>query len=577
VSACNPVNPSVPFAFNFLLDPAPEEWGFDYQSPSLSEEWGLDPFLAKTLTVLVDRAEQTAKQLQVTAQIPSSDYFLKRGYPDPLGRAGNAEISWCAADSLNPFSGVVIEPPQKMYDDNLHNIALKPFLDAYDAETDWRKRSAIFKALFKPASIELGIVAVLESINREFPDLARPLPDLVTPQEKDWDETGKLRRKMRREAKQVSWEEDESNHGARFTYAAWAHTVDYRPKRATLETFLSDASEKVAHLFKNVLVDSAEIWYPRKKKKSKGIDPPKTLYVENGELVYACTRGCNLSFRNYVCFHGIPFTNRCTEACAECRIPHKETKFNLSTTFQPSIEKGSCFSTQRGNPQKTRCVRADAWTYKFWEKQLKIRRWDEELQRGRDQSMRHLRRKSNLTVTVPVASMDEPAYVPSTQFSRSGIDHELDAVNDLGSEYSSGVSLDAMLRDGEDDPNAREDSNSEHFSDPDSADSESEGFSFFGLDFGATTIKQARIIKRVVPEWMYNDTFVRGVIDGMYPHPHQDRKRHTLHWLVDAYFRRMEDSTTLCETLALSQKGLDSKLSRFKERAEKAAASPLIS
>ncbi len=191
--------------------------------------------------------------------------------------------------------------------------------------------------------------------------------------------------------------------------------------------------------------------------------------------------------------------------------------------------------------------------------------------------MRHLRRKSNLTVTVPVASMGDPAYVPSTQFSRSGIDHELDTVNGLGSEYSSGVSLDAMLRDGEEDKNSTEDSNSEHFSDPSSADSESEDFSFFGLDFGATTIKQARIVKRVVPEWMNNDTFVRGVIDGMFPHPHQHRKRRTLHWLADAYYRRMEDAATLCETLGLSQKGLEAKLGRFKTKAEKAAASLLIS
>jgi hypothetical protein len=556
VSACNSVvpSPSVSSHFDFL-----------------SERWGLD-------RELVDRAELAAERLQLTAQIPSPDYFLRRGYPDPIGRSNCVEISQSADDSLKPFSGVAIEPPQKLYDENLRNIALKPFLAAYDAETDWRKKNAIFKALFKPASIELGIVAVLESINRAFPDPARPLPDLVTPHEKDRDETGKLRRKIRQEGFcPVSWEEDESNHGARFTYAVWTHVVDYRPKRATLETFISDASEKVSHLFKNVLADSAEIWSPKKKKKSKDIKPPKTLYLENGEWFCECTRGCNQSFRKHVCFHGIPFKDRCTEACAKCRVPYKGTKIDLSTTVQPSIEKGSCFSTQRGNPRKTRCVRADAWTYKFWEKQLKIRRWSEELQRGLDQSMRHLRRISNLTVTVPVASIDDPAYVPSTQFSRSGIDHELDDVNDLGSEYSSGVSLDAIFQDGEEDQKPNEDSNSKDLSAPNSADGESEGFSFFGLDFGATTIKQARIVKRIVPGWMYNDAFVRGVIDGMYPHPHQDRKRHTLHWLADAYFRRMEDVNIICETLGLSQKGLDSKLSRFKGRADKAAASLLIS
>jgi len=521
----------------------------------------------------VDRADLAWQRLHLTAQIPSPDYFLRRGHADPLSRAGDVEISRSADDSLKPFSGVVIDHPQKLYDDDLHNIALKPFLAAYDAETDWRKRNAIFKALFRPATIELGIAAVLESINREFPDPARPLPDSVTTREKDkdYDKKGKPRRKMRLEVEEVLWQDDEIYPGTRFTHEAWADTVGYKPKRSTLETFLSDASEKFRHLFKNVLVDSAEIWSPRKKKKSKGIDPPKTLYLEPGESkpVYACTRGCNQSFRNHVCFHGIPFTHRCTEACAECRIAHKETKVDLSTTLQPSVEKGSCFTRQRGIPWKTRCERANAWTYKLWEKQLKISRWSEEIQRGRDQSMRHLRRKSNLTVTVPVASMGEPAETTIQPFI-SRIDHALDAVNDLGSEYSSGVSLDEMLR--EEDPNAKEDSDSKHFSEPNSADSESEGFSSFGLDFGATTIKEARIIKRVVPDWMYNKTFVRGVIDGMYPHPHQDRKRRTLHWLADAYYRRMEDVNILCENLGLSQKGLDSKLGRFKGKAEKAAA-----
>jgi hypothetical protein len=35
-----------------------------------------------------------------------------------------------------------------------------------------------------------------------------------------------------------------------------------------------------------------------------------TLHLEDGEWVYACTRGCNQSFRNYICFHGIPFIDR---------------------------------------------------------------------------------------------------------------------------------------------------------------------------------------------------------------------------------------------------------------------------
>ena len=88
-----------------------------------------------------------------------------------------------------------------------------------------------------------------------------------------------------------------------------------------------------------------------------------TLHLEDGEWVYACTRGCNQSFRNYICFHGIPFIDRCTEACAKCRVPHRETKVNLSTELQPSIKGGSSFSAQRGIPRKTRCVRADSFTY----------------------------------------------------------------------------------------------------------------------------------------------------------------------------------------------------------------------
>jgi hypothetical protein len=84
----------------------------------------------------------------------------------------------------------------------------------------------------------------------------------------------------------VPWQQDCLDLGSRFTYAAWQHNVGYKPKRATLETFIADASENLTYLFKNVLVDSAEIWSPPKKKKSKGIDPPKTLYLENGEWVY---------------------------------------------------------------------------------------------------------------------------------------------------------------------------------------------------------------------------------------------------------------------------------------------------
>jgi hypothetical protein len=112
---------------------------------------------------------------------------------------------------------------------------------------------------------------------------------------------------------------------------------------------------------------------------------------------------------------------------------------------------------------------------------------------------------------------------------------------------------------------------------PLSRDSERRELDRLGFGGSRMSLKQARIVKRVVPQWMYNDTFVRGVVDRMFPHPHQERKRHTLHWLLMAYFRRMEDVNIICETLGLSQKGLDSKLSRFKERAEKAAASLLIS
>jgi hypothetical protein len=296
VSACNPVvlNPFVSSRFDFLLDPVPEEWGLD--------------------RVLVDRAEIAAKRLQLTAQIPSPNYFRMRGHHDPLGRASDVEISQGAGDCLKPFSGVVIEPPQKLYDDNLHNIALKPFLDAYDAETDFARQSAIFHAIFPKCGawpsnlesdvLERGIQHTLQGIERDFDGQPRRMfvPFLKAVAASDYDATGeprekgRLPRKIRQEGScPVSWEEDESNHGARFTYAAWTHTVGYRPKRATEKTFISDASEKIAYLFKGVLVDSAEIWSPRKKKKSKGIDSPKTLYLENGEWVYACTRNEVLS------------------------------------------------------------------------------------------------------------------------------------------------------------------------------------------------------------------------------------------------------------------------------------------
>jgi hypothetical protein len=49
--------------------------GLDYPSPStfnfLSERWGLDPFLAKTLTVLVHRANSAAQRLKTLAEIPA--------------------------------------------------------------------------------------------------------------------------------------------------------------------------------------------------------------------------------------------------------------------------------------------------------------------------------------------------------------------------------------------------------------------------------------------------------------------------------------------------------------------------
>jgi hypothetical protein len=99
--------------------------------------------------VLVDRADLAAKRLQISAQIPSPDYFLRRGYDDPFGRARGVEISGSADDSLKAFSGVVIEPPQKLYDDNLHSIALRPFLAAFQTER------GVFRLLLRRRNVRI--------------------------------------------------------------------------------------------------------------------------------------------------------------------------------------------------------------------------------------------------------------------------------------------------------------------------------------------------------------------------------------------------------------------------------------
>ncbi len=535
--------------------------------------------------------------------IPSPDYFRIKGHADPLGRRstlfGQTEQQGHAAirESVNggyklvsPSIGAESEPAiENLYDADLRNIKLKPFLDAYDAETDWRKQSAIFKALLKPASVEMGIEAVIALINRDFPTRASELPSLsrAKPPE-DPDAVGKLRRQLWNEGCQPAWQDDEHNNGLRFSFAFWDEAVGYEPPLETLDSYLGAAQEKYVFLFKRVLSDSAAIWSPRKNKTQKKYGATRTLHFENGEWVPECTRGCNLSFRDHVCIHGVAFATRCTETCEKCRVPYKPargTAHDFSTTSQPQRQRGSCFSSRNlspdGKPVKTCCIRATTVTYRWWERRLKLAHWSDEATRGRDQSTAHLKRSWLPSSLLPGADGDTGYDFHSTnQF--AGVD-DLDRANDLGSDFSSDVSLDTMLRDTdldsklERDPDVRAD-----FGNPnphnetdlrngqDSAEELDLGPTIQTLDrsdFGCPV--QGRKFVRDVPEWANDTGFVRRVIDEMYPHPHQQKKRGAFHWLIDGFFRRMMATSQLCETLDLSPKGLATKITRFKQRCEK--------
>src|ERR1700733_5626827 len=261
--------------------------------------------------------------------LPSPDYFYVRGHADPFNRRPTINPANDSFPSRSVLGGHQREPTPQLYDADLRSLKLKPFLAAYEAETDWRKQSAIFKALFHPSSIDLGISALLEKINHEIAGSTRPLPDLVTPEQEDKDKQGKLRRELWQECCRVSWQEDEHNNGLRLSFAASADAVGYKQKKKTLESFLADVRAKYRYLFKKVISDSAPIWSPRKQPKEKRVGRPRTLHLENGEWVPECTRGCNLAFREHVCIHGVQFTTRCTEACDKCRTPFKPKRGTL--------------------------------------------------------------------------------------------------------------------------------------------------------------------------------------------------------------------------------------------------------
>ena len=248
----------------------------------------------------------------------------------------------------------------------------------------------------------------------------------------------------------------------------------------------------------------------------------------SGEWVPACTRGCDSSYRNGVCFHGIPFSDRCTDNCPECRKAHRSRRSR-------NAFKGDAWTPQHNAEWYEGCLTPIAvLSKKFpglksqWDEKLREEPWSEEESRGRDQSEIGLLAAAFRTIA-------KDAVVVYEDF-----DGTLYKNEDLATRFKLDKAITQLTK--------------EHHLDPQKL-----------------SIVDGVKVCRTVPMWTSNDKFIADFLRWLYPHVRQKEKREKACSLIYFYWRRFESIKEIATELKLTEKGIEMKLSRLKEKAKEFA------
>lgn len=226
----------------------------------------------------------------------------------------------------------------------------------------------------------------------------------------------------------------------------------------------------------------------------------------DGIKVSACTRGCHYSYRNGICLHGVPFTDRCTDNCKECRVPYRVRRKKGEFV-------GDCLTGQKYDASQ--CVppyKLVSWSERVeWETKLANAEWSGSEKHGLNQSEGHLDHASPKAVTnVKQLSSNKDSFTAAVESDNGGL------------------------------------------------------IASYGVSF-----LKARLVQREVPEHFNNDAFIAEFLKWLYPKDsiQQAQKRKNMNTLIFQYFRLMYDSKTIQENLKLTVNGLESKVARLKEKA----------
>jgi hypothetical protein len=237
--------------------------------------------------------------------------------------------------------------------------------------------------------------------------------------------------------------------------------------------------------------------------------PAKTFWKvpSTGEMVPACTRGCHYSYNNGVCLHGVPFTDRCTDSCAECRKPYRARPTRKQRDFWII----PCRPPQQILSQEFPGV------YQLWEQKLKTEQLAQ-LQPGRYELK---------------ATDRTPIYV--------GFDGEpicdSQKWTDVKRNQADGVRESKKTPDRE----------------------------LFDIDAGFHKMKP---VFREVPEWAADFEFTMKLIEWIYPRIEtQSEKRKFTRRLIDLYWVELKDVDLILDELKLSQNGFNQRMSRLKTKA----------
>jgi hypothetical protein len=238
-----------------------------------------------------------------------------------------------------------------------------------------------------------------------------------------------------------------------------------------------------------------------------------------GQFVPACTRGCQQSWRKGVCFHGVPFTEHCTDNCFECRKPHRS---------RPAKFRGDAWTSQ--NYDQTKCLPPwkliPAGLQALWEHSLKTEPWSEEELRGRDQS-----KVSELAVDLR-RIQKRPVYV---DFDGTVI-QDNPWISNRDTYRKAAIQLETQ----------------------------------FGIpvDDGAVSLLKSHAVPRLTPIWVINKTFLTQFIEWLYPRVEtQSLKREFAKALITKYWVEFLPADVVQEEMQLTEDGLKKRLQRLKDKA----------